>query len=503
MIRLRATRSAPVPPPCAARADSPTQGVAAVNSQLERAAGEPDLPPDEPGLPTHGPAGLVRQGMAYARAVMRGADGRARAQRTAATAFAVRVASAGLAFASQVVLARWMGSFEYGLFVYVWVWVNVVGMVSTLGLGTVVLRFIPEYRQRGDHARLRGLIFGSRVFVFAVSTLAAAVGALGVYLFEDAIASYYVLPIYLAFFCFPFYSLTDIQDGVSRAHNWIVLALAPNYIVRPLLILAVMGGAILADFPPTVTTAVFAVIAATWLSALGQFLVVNRRLARTVPKSGRRYEPKLWLTTALPLILVDGFDMLLGHMDVLMLSYFRTPEDVGIYFAALKTMSLVAFVAFAVKAGLSHRFSEFHAAGDHEGLSRFVRDTVNWTFWPSLVAAAGILAVGYPLLWLFGPEFTSGYPLMFFLVIGFLAKAAVGPVEQVLNMLGHQVATLKVLSMTLALNILINLLLIPPYGARGAAIATSAALVLESVMLFHQAKKRLGLRVVVWHGRGS
>lgn len=460
-----------------------------------------DEPAAEPDRPAEGPAGLARQGIAFAREVMRGADGRARAQRNAATAFAVRIASAAIAFASQVVLARWMGGFEYGLFVFVWVWVNIVGMISTLGLNTVVLRFIPEYRQRGDAARLRGLLFGSRVFAFAMSTLVAAIGALGVYLFEEAIASYYVLPIYLAFFCFPFFSLTDVQDGISRAHNWMVLALAPNYVVRPLLILAVMGGAILAGFPPTVKTAVIAVIAATWAAALGQLLVVNRRLVRVVARGARAYAPALWLTTALPLLLVDGFDMLLAHMDVLMLNYFRGPEEVGIYFAALKTMSLVAFVSFAIKAGLAHQFSELNAAGDREGLSRFVRDTVNWTFWPSLAAAFAILSVGYPLLWLFGPEFTAGYGLMFLLVLGFLAKAAVGPVEQVLNMLGHQVATLKVLSATLALNILFNLMLIPLYGPQGAALATSTALILEAMMLAYQAKRRLDLRVFVWNGR--
>lgn len=470
-----------------------------VSNQADHMAGAPG----EPGLPARGPAGLVRVGLDHARAVLRAGDKRALAQRNTAAAFLVRITSAAVAFAFQVVLARWMGGFDYGVFVYVWVWINILGMASTLGLNTVVLRFIPQYRESGDSARLRGLIAGSRLFVFAASTVAAALGAAGIWLFEDAVTSYYVIPFYLALFCFPFYALTDVQEGIARANNWIVLGLTPNFVLRPLMMLALLGAGMLAGYEPTVAAAMLAAVAATWLCALGQLAVLNRRLARVVASGTRVYEPRLWLVTAMPLLLVEGFDMLLAHMDVLMLNYFATPEDVGIYFAALKTMSLVAFISFAVKAGLAHRFAELNAAGDRDGLASFVRDTVNWTFWPSLAAAAGILALGWPLLWLFGPEFTAGYPIMFILVTGFLAKAAVGPVEQVLNMLGHQLATMTVLGTTLALNMVLNLLLIPVLGANGAALATSIALVAEAVMLFHAARRRAGLEVFIWQARSA
>ena len=36
------------------------------------------------------------------------------------------------------------------------------------------------------------------------------------------------------------------------------------------------------------------------------------------------------------------------------------------------------------------------------------------------------------------PDFVAGYPLMFILAIGLIARAAVGPAERLLNMLGEQ-----------------------------------------------------------------
>jgi hypothetical protein len=59
---------------------------------------------------------------------------RARTQRDALLAFTVRVLSAALLYLTQIVLARWMGGSEYGIYVAVWTWVLILGAMSHLGL---------------------------------------------------------------------------------------------------------------------------------------------------------------------------------------------------------------------------------------------------------------------------------------------------------------------------------------------------------------------------------
>lgn len=432
------------------------------------------------------------------KTIWAGADERALAQRTALVAFMLRAVGAVIAYVAQVVMARWMGGFEYGIFIFVWVWVTILGTVVGLGFNTSILRFFPYYLERKDLARLRGFLLASRTLSVAMSTFAALIAAGIVVLLGDRLESYYVLPIVLALICLPLYTLTDLHDGLARANNWVILALAPNYIVRPLLILIVMAGAIVSGYQPSAVLAVLASIAGTWVAAIWQFLVVHRRLSPIVPAGDRRIETGDWVKASLPLVLVEGLYMMLANTDVLVLSRYHDPDQIAVYFAALKTLSLVQFVAFGVAAAATHRFSQYHAAGDRERLAAFARDSVRWTFWPSLAAALLILALGRPLLSLFGEGFTAGYGLMFILAVGLVVRAGVGPIEGLLNMLGHQNLCAMVLGATVVVNLALNVLLIPWLGLTGAAIATSASIIMEALVLLIFAKRRAGLSMAIW-----
>lgn len=457
---------------------------------------------DTGGIRLSGLSGQLARYLDMGRTILRAEDRRALAQRTSAFAFLIRVASAAIAYLMQVALARWMGGFEYGIFVFVWVWVIIGGTVSGIGFNTSVLRFAPEYREADDMKALRGFLYTSKWLPVMLSTLVAMAGGMGIFVLGDWMENYYVIPAFLALFCLPLYTLTDIHDGTARAHDWAGIALIPPYLLRPLLILAIMAVAIFwFGYEASASLAVFAAIGATWFAALVQWFVLHRRLAPIVPTGPKRSDLKFWVRISFPFVLVEGFYILLAHTDILVLAVYLPPDQVAIYFAALKTISLVSFVGFAVTAGVAHQFADLNSKGNRAELESFVRDTVNWTFWPSLAAAIGILAVGYPLLMLFGPAFTAGYPLMFILAFGILAKAMVGPVESLLNMLGHQVICAKVLIATVVLNIAANFAIVPILGLPGAAIATSTAVIIESAILCYLAKRLVGINVLVWHGR--
>src|ERR1700732_3509466 len=95
-------------------------------------------------------------------------------KRLAGTIFIIRVISAALAYISQILLARWMGGSDYGVYVYVWTWVLLLGSMMDFGISSSAQKIIPEYRTRDEHALLRGFLAGSRWMTFVVSSIVSA-----------------------------------------------------------------------------------------------------------------------------------------------------------------------------------------------------------------------------------------------------------------------------------------------------------------------------------------
>ncbi len=472
---------------------------------------------------THEPAGLAPYlGGLFDAArnlisqVLNPLNDRSRAQSNALIAFMVRVASAALLYVMQIVLARWMGSFEYGIYGFVWTWVLILGGLAPLGLNIAAIRLVPEYSERKEYSLLRGLVFGSRLIAFATGTAIALAGLLGLMLFGSYISSYYILPAYLALICIPMFAISDMQDGLGRGKAWMSVALIPPYVLRPLLILVFMLGANLFGFPMVATTAAAAAIFATWMATLVQLIILNRKLktsltpvqepdefskqnSSVIAADTRQFDLKRWLAISAPLLIISACDLLLQNTDVLIISHYMSPDEVGIYFAAAKTMSLIMFVHYAVGSAVANRFSALKARGDEQGLKDFVRDSLNWTFWPSLTAAMLLLLMGEFLLSLFGDRFASeGYPVMAILAIGFLLRSAVGPADFLLNMLGEQRLCAIVLGGTALLNVVLNLLLVPNFGLIGAAFATASSLSFGAMAQYFAVRQRLGLDLAIW-----
>ncbi|PCI05956.1 MAG: multi antimicrobial extrusion protein MatE [Hyphomicrobiales bacterium] len=438
-----------------------------------------------------------------ADAILDGTDDDAVSKRMALLVFAIRVFSAAIAFLSQVLLARWMGDFEYGIFVGVWVVIVILGTVTCIGLPTAVLRFIGKYRESGDDELLRGTIVGSVSFAFLSSTVIAVLGGVFIYNFQDSMTDYYVVPIVLAVICLPMLALQEVQDGVCRAFDWPGTALVPTFVIRPIMILIFMLIALAIGFEASAVTAMGVTIIATYLASTGQFMALLSKLKSAVPKGPMTFRMKEWALVALPIFLIEGFYVLLTSVDILFVSALMRPEDVAVYFAAVKTLALVHFVYFAVRAATAHRFSAYLESGDRRRYEAYIAQTIRWIFWPSLFLAIMMMILGKYFLMLFGESFVSGAGLIWILGLGIVLRSTVGPAETVLTMSGEQNSCAMVYVGTLLVNIVLNWSLIPMYGLYGAAIATTCALAFESMLLYAVAKRKLGLHIFIIPQRKS
>lgn len=416
---------------------------------------------------------------------------------SAARVFAIRVLGAGLAYASMILLARWLGSHEFGIYAYVLAIVTLLALAFSIGFSSSGLRFVASYLARNRLRRLAGFLDRAYRIVLGASVLCSLACAGVVIMLRDWIAPHYFVPLLVGLACVPLWTLLNQLEATARAFGWLTLAYAPGYVLRPLLIIAGVGGVVLFGHAADAVGALWVLLAACAAAALAQGLAVHagtrRRLAHCKPTFHTRH----WFAASLAFLTIDGFRMLLDNTDVLLVGRLLDPHSVAIYVAAIRTAGLVAFVSFSVLALAVPRIAEIHAAGNTADLQKFVSDVIRLMFWPSLLAAVALAGLGPFVLSLFGQGFAAAYPAMLVVLAGLVLRAATGPVEYLLNMTGHQRDTLRVYALAAAANVALNLLLIPAFGIVGAAVATYAAMLGANAALYRLVRKRLGVSAFI------
>ena len=414
-------------------------------------------------------------------------------KRRALAALTIRVGGAGLAYVMQILLAQWMGLTEYGIFVGVWVWLLVLGGVAPLGLNIQVIGQIATLHDAGDLRAWRGLMVTSLAITIGVGCLFAASGWALLFAMPELVAPAYLMPIGVVLLCVPLIALTEVTEGIARAHGWMTSALAPTYLLRPVLLIGGCYGWLQAGHSLNATAALAIAMAACLVTLSVQASAIAVRVIRIGGWGGIQTSAGPWLLAALPIVLTQTFELMTQNFDLIAVSYFLGAGSTAVYFAALKTIALLAFINFAVGAATANHVASLHAARKQAELATHVRGAINLAFWPTLAGAVVLVAVAPTLLSLFGEGFADNAHLTAILAIGFVAKGLVGPAELYLNVVGQQRACAVVLLVAALTNLVLNIVLIPLFGLEGAAAATAIAMIVLSGGLHRLARHRLGL----------
>lgn len=420
--------------------------------------------------------------------------------RGAGSVLLVRIFGATIMYGLQVLLAHWMGVFEYGIFAYAWVWVTLLGVIGASGFNRASLRFVSDYKAKGRVGRLKGYMQVSRVLVLASSLGFMGLGWTLIWFGKTALGlqDYYVVPMMLAMACIPFFGLTEAQECLARGFGSVNIAFLPSYVVRPSLILVGAGVVFFLGIQPTGTRVMMVGLVACFAAYVLQYALLRRQVPNEVKRARPYYHVGHWTRVAMPFLMVDLFNVGMNNADVVLIGRYMTPDDVAVYFASMRTCNLLLLIFFAMSALAIPTYSSLHAMGATHELRKFVRKVGHVIFWPSLAAAIGLVVTGRLLLSLFGADFIDGYWVMLILIGGIMAKALTGPVEGLLSVTGHHDWVAGTMGVGALANIILNVVLIPRWGILGAAAATSVSIAATVVWMYILARRRLEIDTFVF-----
>jgi O-antigen/teichoic acid export membrane protein len=413
-----------------------------------------------------------------------------------ASAFAVQIAGAGLAFLFSVMLARLVGVAGVGLYFLAITIVDISATISRLGLESASLRFASIAYSRSDRGSLAALYrkstslaFGAGIAIALPVWLIASHLSLGGEKAQEFRAE---LPL-LVFAVAPV-ALLVVQAEFLKAVGSTATGTFSQAVVPSLLLLA--GSIVLWFLGAGTVHAVFLTYVIVARASVILAIVMWHWRVPGIWRERGSFDMGRLLRTSTPLLLVNSMNLVLGWTDVLVLGMWRDAAEVGIYGIALRIALLTAFVLSAINVVVAPQFAALHAQGNDTALKRLAQQSALWTLIAAAPAILVLLLVPDLILQIFGPQFKDGAGALRILALGQLVNVATGSVGVLLVMTGHEKLMRNIVAASAALNLLGNLVLVPRYGAIGAAASTALSLAFMNILSWFMVRKILHINVL-------
>lgn len=412
--------------------------------------------------------------------------------------FTLKISSVILGLGSNIILARYLGPNEYGIYAFVMSIIGLLTVPTVLGLPEYLVREISKYKVQSDWERLKGLLRRANQIVFYVSvSLTALLAFFSKFVIsnEDTLKAFLVaLPLLLI------NPLNSLRKASLQGLRHVILGQLPEFTVRPALFVSLLLIAWLSRIKFDSSQAVgLQLVCAAITFLLGAYFLI-KVLPQEVKKANELYETKCWLKGALPFLFLGSMFLINNQTDIIMLGILRSSAEVGIYKVAMQGAQLVVFILMAVNVTIRPVISELYTSRQMEKLQRMLTLSVRVVVSVSLPIGLILIFFGDILIKIvFGIEYTAAsYPLAV-LCFGQVVNAGMGSVALVLNMTGNEQDTLKAVTTAAVVNIFLNFLLIPYFGIKGAAWATSISMICWNVISTIFVYKRLNIWAHIFH----
>jgi O-antigen/teichoic acid export membrane protein len=404
----------------------------------------------------------------------------------------LRAASGLLALAAALLLARFLGAERYGAYAWAVAWVTVLSIPGKLGMDRLLVRDIAVYSTSENWPALRGLVRRSTQWVIATSVAIGVVTALITVTLGISQAALREA-LLTGLLMLPFVSLVGLYQGGLQGFRRVVIALVPDQIVRPALFIAFVVAIRIFGAPIGTVPALLLQVAAT----LCGFLLTWRLFAKTLPSTVRRVRPiysnRAWSASALSMLIISAVVLIYARLDVIMLGALSGAKAAGIYSSAVSTASIILLPLGAANMALAPMVPRLYATGQVKALRRNIRLISRVVFLVTLLAALVLGVMAGTVLGFFGSQFRTGTAALQILLAAQVVTAIASTNVMLLTMTHQEHATAAWIMMAAVLNILLDVLLIPPWGLVGASLATLAASAVQTVALTMLVWRRLGI----------
>jgi len=416
-----------------------------------------------------------------------------------------RVISMVANFVIQVLIVRYLSKSDYGAFAYALSLVSLGSSLAVFGFDKTVTRFIPVYQERGEYPKVFGslLMMVSTVFslgFFLVLIVFGLRGWIAESFVSDPLA---VQLLILMTFLTPIQAMDSLLVGMLAIFSKPSSIFFRRYVLAPALRLLVV--LLLIVFRSDVY---FLSIGFIFAGALG-IIIYYGILVRDLRKQDLwkhfnlhqiKFPIKEILGFSTPLLTSSFVFMARSQLVILVLEYFRSTIDVAAYRAVQPVADLNTTVIQSFALLFMPTMARIFAQRDEQAIDDLYWQSAVWITVISFPIFLLTFSLAQPLtLLLFGERYAGSGWIMAVLAVGYYFNAALGFNADTLRIYGRLRYTVMIDIIATFICLGLSMILIPRYGAIGAAIGTCGTLVLYNILNHIGLKFATKINLFQWH----
>ncbi|MBI4282443.1 MAG: flippase [Chloroflexi bacterium] len=402
-------------------------------------------------------------------------------------------------FLLRPLLARWLGVADLGVYSLALTIYGFGALAANFGIGVALTKCVAEYQD--DKERLYQMTASG----FIMSVLFGIVAGIFLYAARGLLAGVFRMPVLtdllpLLAIALAFSSIHECLLGISNGRRkmgtyaFLETLRVSSMFLSILVLVGLLGLGI-----KGVMSGIMLSTAAT--SIIGLFLL----------KDSLRLDLRNFLKNAKELGAFGG-QMLAGNAlnvitngaDTVLIGYFLTAADVGYYSAATTVAASLLLFPISVQRITYAATAESWSKNKHQELNRLLSKSMQYSACILLLLGSGIGFFSAEVITaLFGAKFMPAIlPLYVLLFARVVRGGTLVPVGASLPGAGRPDLSLKITAVSATIGIGLNILLIPPLGLLGAAIATATSLISGAALTLVFIARVLNVRIdIAWYSR--
>lgn len=411
-------------------------------------------------------------------------------------AFFVRGFGALMVVFFNFLIARVLPISEAGSFFFSYALVVILWNIGSMGMPIALIRFVSGFHFKKKWSEINMVM---NISINRVSLGAFFLTGIGFFLLIYApsflpISKEVIDIMKIIIWAVPLISLFNLIAFLHQGLHKPLMSILLQNILMPLLTILMLGIMLLMAFRVDVIVVAYVYLISGSVTLVIAFFLWKRQ--NWVNFSFILNGNKGFLESANPLFVSSFMGLLVQWSGVLFLGVSVSDEGVALFAVAQRIAMLTSFILIAINLVAAPRFAAISVDGDVNRL----KEVVIFCNRIMVVLAVPILGLllffPHVFLGIFGDEYIQAVPLLRVLVIGQFINVVTGSVGYLLNMTGHEkhMRNLVLLSGTLAISL--SYLLVPIYGAMGAAIATAVSVASQNLLAVAVVRKKLGFNAL-------